>query len=75
MDLLKRNIYQSSNNDIINNIINAKKISNDYELEFIGTYRDPNFDKILYNKENGKFINVYRPLLYLRDHNDLRTIN
>lgn len=77
MDLMKRQIYQCQSNDVIENIVKANEIENDLELEdveFVGIYRDVNFDRVSYNKNSGKFVNVYRPLMYERDHNNLRSI-
>lgn len=71
LDLLKRDIYQSSSTDVISNIVKAHAMNNDVEIEFEGIYRDTNFDRILYNK-NSKMINIYRPLFYERDNGKLR---
>lgn len=75
LDLLKRMIYRNSNLDILENIINVQNFKNDLNVEYVGIYRDSNLDRIAYNKNNGSFINVYRPFIYLKDHPDLRILN
>lgn len=68
-------IYRNSNLDILENIINVQNFKNDLNVEYVGIYRDSNLDRIAYNKNNGSFINVYRPFIYLKDHPDLRILN
>jgi hypothetical protein len=66
--LYKINNYINMINEI-NLLLNDNKLSNDM-YEFIGNYRNYNFDKILYSK---KFKNYpYKPLIYHKQNNSLK---
>jgi len=83
INILNIILYEKSNKfkinyyiDIIKNIEkllkNNDKIKN-IDFKFNGTYKNENFDRILYNKKFKVY--PYRPLIYLKTNDSLREIN